>query len=247
MMVRWSGEVQMNVNVMSGERQISIWAWHWWTWNLLNLWLTFLYQTDTLEFALLCSTARKDENKICLKKSKQDSADAEGRRRTIYKPNIMNWRSEEGWNNILVSKARGYPGDCWRILIKKISAVCQATDVDMAGIPTIQNIQTTQRYSLGRDYWTGLIYIQSYSYPNKQIRSVFVSDCLLENEAMESLGICDECNQGMISSLAARQCEYWQRDYLLEVITFCCEWHVSRAYLAQLLSTSMFIFCSFFF
>ena len=38
MMVRWSGEVQ--VSGMSGERQISIWAWHWWTWNLsdLSLW-----------------------------------------------------------------------------------------------------------------------------------------------------------------------------------------------------------------
>ena len=34
MMVRWSGERQVNVSGMSGERQISIWAWHWWTWNL---------------------------------------------------------------------------------------------------------------------------------------------------------------------------------------------------------------------
>ena len=143
----------------------------------------------------------------------------------------MNWIGEGRWNNILVSKAWGYPGDCWRILIKKISAVCQATDVDTAGIPTIQNIQTTQRYSKARIIGQDL-YIQSYSCPNKQIRSVFVSmsDCLLENEAMESLGICNECNQGKISSLAARQCEYWQGDYLPEVITFCCEWHVSRAY-----------------
>ena len=36
MMVRWSGEVQVNVSGMSGERQISIWAWHWWTWNLFR-------------------------------------------------------------------------------------------------------------------------------------------------------------------------------------------------------------------
>ena len=35
MIVRRSGEVQMNVSDMSGERQISIWAWHWWTWNVL--------------------------------------------------------------------------------------------------------------------------------------------------------------------------------------------------------------------
>ena len=35
MMIRWgSGECQVNVRWMSGERQISIWAWHWWTWNL---------------------------------------------------------------------------------------------------------------------------------------------------------------------------------------------------------------------
>ena len=31
-----SGECQVNVRWMSGECQISIWAWHWWTWNLLN-------------------------------------------------------------------------------------------------------------------------------------------------------------------------------------------------------------------
>ena len=37
MMVRWSGEVQVSVRWMSGERQISIWAWHWWTWNLSQL------------------------------------------------------------------------------------------------------------------------------------------------------------------------------------------------------------------
>ena len=37
MMVRWSGEVQVSVRWMSGERQISIWAWHWWTWNLFSL------------------------------------------------------------------------------------------------------------------------------------------------------------------------------------------------------------------
>ena len=35
-MVRWSGELQVNVSGMSGERQISIWAWHWWTWNLFS-------------------------------------------------------------------------------------------------------------------------------------------------------------------------------------------------------------------
>ena len=33
-MVRWSAEVQLNVRWMSGERQILIWAWHWWTWNI---------------------------------------------------------------------------------------------------------------------------------------------------------------------------------------------------------------------
>ena len=37
MMVRGSGEFQVNVSEMSGERKISIWAWHWWTWNLFNL------------------------------------------------------------------------------------------------------------------------------------------------------------------------------------------------------------------
>ena len=31
---------QVNVRGMSGERQISIWAWHWWTWNLFTLPLT---------------------------------------------------------------------------------------------------------------------------------------------------------------------------------------------------------------
>ena len=45
------------------------------------------------------------------------------RMRKDYKPNIINWKGEGRWNNILVSKARGYPGDCWRILNKKISAL----------------------------------------------------------------------------------------------------------------------------
>ena len=35
-MVMWSGEVQVSVRLMSCERQISIWAWHWWMWNLFS-------------------------------------------------------------------------------------------------------------------------------------------------------------------------------------------------------------------
>ena len=40
MMVRWSGEAQVNVSGLSGKRQISIWAWHGWTWNLFFLGVT---------------------------------------------------------------------------------------------------------------------------------------------------------------------------------------------------------------
>ena len=38
MRFRWgSGEVQVRFRWVSGEHQISIWAWHWWTWNLFFL------------------------------------------------------------------------------------------------------------------------------------------------------------------------------------------------------------------
>ena len=36
----------MNVSGMSGKPQISIWAWHWWTWNLSCLLSLFRSQTE---------------------------------------------------------------------------------------------------------------------------------------------------------------------------------------------------------
>ena len=56
MMVRWSGEVQVNVSGMSGECQISIWAWHWWTWNLLNNACSVFICSDQLKIksSILC-------------------------------------------------------------------------------------------------------------------------------------------------------------------------------------------------
>ena len=158
-------------------------------------------------------TKRKLKTKIFLR---QDT-----RMRKDCKPNIINWKGEGRWNNILVSKARGYPGDCWRILNKKISALSagegQSDRCRYGWAPHNTKHSDNTQIVLGKDYWTGLIDTELSS---KQIRFSLWVLWLMENRAMESLGICNECNQGMISSLAARQCEHWQRDYLPEVITF---------------------------
>ena len=70
-MVRWSGKVQLNIRWASGDCQISIWAWHWWTWNLFtfeprtkvlslvsswNLSLSFVQSSNNWSWLILVSS-----------------------------------------------------------------------------------------------------------------------------------------------------------------------------------------------
>ena len=77
MMVRWSGVVQVSVRWMSGERRISIWAWHWWTWNLFiplvkYLWFQIRFETGN-KITKPISSPRMTEVNFWLNSSKGET------------------------------------------------------------------------------------------------------------------------------------------------------------------------------
>ena len=142
----------------------------------------------------------------------------------------MNWIGEGRWNNILVSKAWGYPGDCWRILIKKISALS-------AKRPMSIWMSSTQ-YKTFRQHADSLrqglldLYIELSSQTN-QMEVCEYCDCW-KTERWNHLAFVMNAIKGWFlvwppdnaSTDNVIISQKWSR----------CHWHVSRAYLAQLLN-----------
>ena len=126
-------------------------------------------QSDGRTPSLLFSINKTDGKKGKRNKYKQDSE--HNRTQKDCKPNIMNWIGEGRWNNILVSKAWGYPGDCWRILIKKISALSAKRPMSIWMSSTQYKTFRQHADSLRQ----GLLDLYTLSYPHKQIQCWFVS------------------------------------------------------------------------